>query len=467
MRYMTQRNQTRGGIAMILGRTAVALLLAAAPVKLAAQQSSPLFGDNPFSNPRGGFQLYSITGFVGWQSVFNPQDGFILPNSQNVGGDESYGGSAGVGWSKRTKDASISIGYMASYLGQVHHSDLNALNHFLNLNATKRLGRKWTFGFSANSGLSTYTQMLFSPIQSGNIVAAAGPGDLPGAVLTGQSANDGLNSQLNGAGTISSPAQTLFFGNRVFVTSAAASLSYAHSSRLNFNFSANGSRSQHLDDGEVQDSFLVAKATQAGASTGVSYSLSPRTQIGVNVSASRGFSQIQDSMATNASGFIGRTLGRRWTVQLHAGAGFVTTLHSADNNHTNPGTTPVYGASMGYQTYAHTFMASADRSVSQSYGLATADTTNINGSWRWWRPGRSWGLTSSFLREQFRQSAYGNSSAWRAMAGVTRRMGGHTVVEMGYVYGTFTSNSLPTAYQSAQQGVRLSVMFSPQSQERH
>ncbi len=466
MRNMISFNRTRGGITTILGWTAVALLFAVAPVPLAAQQGSPLFGDNPFSNPRGGFQLYSITGFVGWQSVFTPQEGYVLPNSQNVGPDESYGGSAGVGWSKRGKNGSISIGYMASYLGQVHHSDLNALNHFLNLNATRQLGRKWTFGFSANSGLSTYTQMLFSPIQSGNIVGAAGPGDLPGAVLTGQSSNPGLSQQLNGAPGISSPAQTLFFGNRVFVTSASASLSYAHSQRLNYSLSVTGSRSQHLDDGEVQDSFLVAKAIQAGASAGVSYSLSPRTQVGVNVSSTRGFSQIQNSTATNASGFIGRTLGRRWTVQVHAGAGFVNTLHSSANN-TNPGTTPVYGASMGYQTFAHTFMASGDRSVSQSYGLATADTTNINASWRWWRPGRSWGLTSSFLREQFRQSAYGNSNAWRAMAGVTRRMGGHTVVEMGYTYGTFTSNSLPTAYQSAQHGVRLSVMFSPQSQERH
>lgn len=464
MRHMTRTNRTPSGIAMVIGRTAVALLFAAAPIRLAAQQTSPLLGDNPFMNPRGGFQLYSITGFAGWESVFNPQQGYILPNSQNVGPDESYGGSAGVGWSKRTKDASASIGYMASYLGQVHHSDLNALNHFLTINANRRVGRKWNVGLSVNAGLSTYTQMLFSPIQGSTLIAAAGAGDLSGAILTGHSSNDTLNSVLGSAATIDSPARTLFFGNRVFTTSASTSASYSPSQRLSFNFSASGSRSQHISDGTSRDLYLVPSALEASASAGVSYSLSPRTQVGFNASASRGFSRLQQAYGTNASAFIGRTLGRRWTAQIHAGAGFVTTLHSAVPVPSAP--TPVYGASLGYQAFANTLMVSGDRSVSQSYGLATADTTNITGAWRWWRPGRSWGTSTSFMRQQFRQSVYGNSNAWRAMAGVTRRLGGHTMVEMAYSYGTYTSDTVLTPYQSAQHGVRASVMWSPQSSER-
>ena len=70
------------------------------------------------------------------------------------------------------------------------------------------------------------------------------------------------------------------------------------------------------------------------------------------------------------------------------------------------------------------------------------------------------------MREEFRQSAFGNSRAWRAMVGGTRRLGGHTTVEMGYTYGTYTSDSAATPYQSAQHGVRMSVMWSPQGQER-
>jgi hypothetical protein len=460
---MVQSNRIRSGIATLLGWTALALLVAAAPLRLAAQQTSPLFGDNPFSNPRNGFQLYSITGFVGWESVFNPQQGYILPSGQNVGPDESYGGSAGVGWSKRSKDSNFSIGYMASYVGYVHHADQSALNHFLSLQASRRLSRKWSLGFSANAGLSTYTQLLFSPTQSSSLISAAGAGDLPGAIVTGHSSNDTLNSALGGASPIDSPSRTLFFGNRVFTSSAAASLTYSASQRLSFSFSATGSRSQHINDGNVQDSYLVAHATEAGASAGVSYALTPRTQVGVNVTGSRGFSQIQQAFATNATGFVGRTLGKHWSLNLHAGAGFVSTVHSANNQ--NPGTTPVYGATTAYQLFAQTLMVSADRTVSQSYGLATADTTNIMGAWRWWRPGRSWGLSSSFMREQFRQSAFGNSSAWRAMAGITQRIGGHTVVEMGYTYGTYTSDSVQNPYQSAQHGVRLSAMWSPQSQE--
>jgi len=446
----------------------MALLFAAAPLRMAAQQTSPLLGDNPFTNPRGGFQLYSITGFAGWESQFSPQEGYVVPNGQDVGSDTSYGGSAGVGWSRRSDKGSISVGYLASYLGQVHHSHLNALNHFLNINASRRLGRKWNFGFSANASVSTYTQLLYSPIGTSSLISAAGPGDLGGAMLTGHSSNDGLNSQLGSAGTIDSPDRTLFFGNRVFTTSASTSLSYTYSPRLTFNFSLAGSRSQHLNqdlpDGSAPEVFLVPSALEASGNVGVSYAMSPRTQVGFNASGSRGFSDIQGAFGTNTSAFIGHTFGRRWTAQLHVGVGFVSVVHSTSP--VNPGLSPVYGGSLGYQTLSNTFMFSTDRSVSQSYGLATADTINYMGAWRWFRPGRTWGTSVSMMRQQYRQAAYGDSSSWRAMAGVTKRMGGHTVVELSYVYGNYKSSTPPNPYQSAQNGVRLSVMWTPQSQER-
>lgn len=437
-------------------------------------QNSLLSGFNPLGNSRSGIQLYDVTGFVGWQSVVNPQGGLFLPMSgTGLKSDTSLGAGASVGWSKRGQKTNLSIMYNAGYQAQIRYTDLSALSQVLAMNASRRLNGKWSLGFSSTAAISTYDQMLFSPTLFSSVAAAPGSfDDLAAAVLTGTYNNDQLASLLTGSPMIESPSRTFFFGDRVFTASASTSLSYAHSKRLSVSFAASADRAQHLTqhlaDGEQlsgqQSLYLLPRAVEGSATVSVNYALTPRTQVGANMSASRGFSSIQNAYTTYGSAFIGRTMGRRWYAQVHAGAGFVTYINSLSPGRI--GTTPVAGGSLGYKTYAHSFMVSADRTLSQSYGVGAASNFMTSAAWHWWQPGRRWGLTSSYMREQFMGSAFGDVTGWRGGFGMTQRMGEHMVLETDYTYGSYASDGVESPFHRSQQGVRLSVMWMPQAERR-
>src|SRR6185503_12658076 len=145
-------------------------------------------------------------------------------------GDGMFGAGAALGWSRRTKKTNLSMSYNGGYQARIRYSELSALNHFLTLSASRQLGSKWSLGFSAASSISTYDQMLFNPTVFSSLAAYPGTfDDLASAVLTGKYNNDQLASLLTGSPVIESPARTLFYGNRVFTSSASTSLSYAHS----------------------------------------------------------------------------------------------------------------------------------------------------------------------------------------------------------------------------------------------
>jgi hypothetical protein len=288
-------------------------------------------------------------------------------------------------------------------------------------------------------------------------------------VLAGKYNNDQLASLLTGAPLIESPARTLLFGDRVFMSSAAASLRYAYSQRLSVSFTSGASLSQHLNDQGQQNApqylYLIPRAIEANAGTMISYSLTPRTQVGVSASSNRAFSQFQDGYATSASAFVGRTMGRHWFLQAHAGGGFVTSIRTKYPG--GIGTSPTFGGTLGYKTYAHSFLVASERTVGQGYGLGAANMITINAAWHWQRPGRSWGLASNYMREQFSNGPFGSLNGWRSSFGVTERIGEHMILETAYSYGAYSnvSTTLP-AYNSAQHAIRVSVMWTPQGRER-
>lgn len=431
-------------------------------------QSTLMSGFNPVGTSVSGIHLYDVTGFAGWVSQVSPQGGFYLPNSAGLKGDEMLGGSATVGWSRGLKN-NISIVYTASYSGEFRYSNLSALSHFFTLNSSRHLGSKWTLGLAATSALSTYDQMLFSPTVFSSVAALPGTfDDLASAVLTGKYNNNQLASLLTGAPVIESPARTLFFGNRVFTSSAATSLSYAHSQRLSINFSASASRSEHLNDGnnpnDIQYIYLLPRAIVGSANAGISYSLTPRTQVGVNLSSSRGFSRIEDAYTSYGTAFIGRTMGQRWFAQVRAGGGFAVNVHS--HAYGTNGTTPVFGGTLGYRRYAHSFLVAADQSLGQSYGVGAAKTVTANVAWQWWRPGRHWGLNSNYMAQRFNSGAFGSVNGWRAGFGMTRQLNRHMVLETGYAFGSYSNDSAVSPYQSQQHAVRVSVMWMPRGETR-
>ena len=458
--------RNRPGMAFVWA--VLALVCVAEPGRLFAQQSPLLSGLNQLGNSHGGFQLYNVTGHAGWQSVANPEGGYVHYGT-GVGADEIFGASAALGWSRRGAKSNLFLTYSGGYEGYVRYSNLRGFNHYLSFSANRQLGRKWGLSFSNTSAISTYNRMLFSPTVFGSLVAIPGTfDDLAAAVLAGKYSNDQFASLLTGVPVIESPARTLFFGNRVFTSSASTSLGYAHSQRLSISFTASASRIQHLNFGHEQPipqyAYLVPSALTGTAGVGVSYALTPRTQLGITATSERAFSRIEQSYVTNGTAYVGRTMGRHWFAQVHAGAGFVTSVRS-----TYPGRlgeVPIYGASLGYKRYAHSFLVAHNRTLSQSYGVGASNMNTTSAAWQWSRPGRSWGLMSEYMRERSTGGVFGTFDGWRVGAGLTRNLGRHTMLETSYTYASYSSRATPSQFNSAQSGVQLAVVWMPHGEGR-
>ena len=314
--------------------------------------------------------------------------------------------------------------YTPSYTGRLRFAAWNALNHSASFNAARRFG-KWRFNVSAAADLSNLSEFLFSPTVFASVAAVpVSFNDLAAAVLTGTFSNAQLASLLTGAPLVESPARNLFFGERMFTSAVQTSLSYAPSPRLAITFSGSANRTQHLSDnqaGVAQSSYLIPKTTSAGAGLALSYSRSARTQLGISVISNRVASSIQDVYTTTTTASLGRTMGRRWFLQVSGGIGVMNPVRSTYVLPTRP--QPVANASLGYRTLSHTFLGSYSRAVSDSYGLGASSTSSTSGSWRWARPGRSWWIESSAGWQQLAGgAAYANSSGWQgSRAGLAGR----------------------------------------------
>jgi len=476
---MRQMNHSqRGTLAGALMSWGIVSLLATATPRLEAQGGNTLMsGLNPIGQNAHGLQLYDVTGFVGWTSMASPQQGFLLPSfNQRLGSDTSFGGGASLGWARGGERGRLSIAYTGGYTGEVRYSDWNAFYHSLGISASRHLSPRWSSQWSARSGIGTYNQMMFSPTLFGSLAGAPGTfDDLAAAVLAGQYSNDQLASLLSGVPLIESPSRTLLFGNRVFSSAGAVGLSYMHSQRLSLSFSGSYSNTQHLPDSTnsgPQYRYLVQHSSSASAGVNVSYAISPRTQIGVSTSSGRGFSRLQQEYVTSGNAFIGHQTGRHWFMQAHAGAGFITNLGS--NYNKTLGARPIFGGELGYRMFAQTFMASYNRTLGLAYGVAASDTTTVGGGWRWWRPGHTWGLSSSAMEEQLHTTVFSNTRGWRGTFGITKQIGTHAVAETGYSYARYSGGALQalnsttpgTPFKETQHGVRLTLAWYPQSMER-
>jgi hypothetical protein len=287
--------------------------------------------------------------------------------------------------------------------------------------------------------------------------------DLSAAFLSRNINNPQLASILNSAPSVESPTGNLLYGERIFTSSVRASLSHSYSPRLTLTFRARGRRSQHVSDtgaDAVRSAYLVFKTTAGGGNIDISYSLSPRTQVGATVDMERVASRIYDVFTTASTASLGRTLGRRWFVEVHGGVAIANSIQQTSFLRSTS-SNPVAGGSLGFKTLDHTFLGSYDRRARDSYGAGAATSSSSSASWLWSRPGRLWWLESSLGWEQLQGGAFSTAaSGWRATTGLSRRMGTHVVWSMQYAYLDYSGRS-QTVYTRSQSAVRVAVMWSP------
>jgi len=443
--------------------TALALGLATA----AAFAQSPIlnpFGGVPAAPERGGFYLYDVAVFGQYSSTIVPLSYAFAPGSSTLGADEAIGGSATLGWSHPGPKGQVSMFYSPSYIGMVHYSGLNSFNQTLSFSASRRLAARWSFTFSAAANDSTIEQLLFSPTFFSNIASIpANASDLSAALLNGTPTNSQLASLITGAPLPDAPTRALLYGMRILTATGRTSLNYQYSPRTSVRIGFGLLRLQDLPSGNsVERNALLGQSTSGSIDATIVHFLTPRTQIGATVTASRNFSRLQDAYIDTGSGFIARTLTQHWFVQGQAGIGTIRPVQQTGFTPTGP--EYIAGGSVGYHEHSHTLIASVNRTAGDAYAYGAGSTITAQAAWNWHRRGSPWALYSTFGEQQFLGVNSRNATGWLASAGFSRALSPQMALQAQYAFlndslssfsGTVFSNSVSV------HSVRVALVWSP------
>jgi len=419
-------------------------------------------GVSTASSSSPGLQVRTVSAYFDYYSATLPNGGF--QSSSPLLSDVAGGGSVQVGWAKSTERSNYSFSYTSSLTGRLRYSQLNAWNHALGFTLSRAIAPRWTFAFSVRGDLSSQAQSLFEPTTLSSVASTQTTfDDLASALLASKFANPQLASILTSAPLVESPVRNLLYGQRMFTSGVQTSLSYSYSPRLSLSFQAGAGRSQHVSDDQAlgsSNSFLLPNTTTGSAGLGISYSLSPRTQIGGSVTSTRISSSAQDAYTTTTLATFGRALSRRWVVQLHGGAGVTNPVRQTSVQiSTRP--LPAGGGSLTFKTLEHTFLGSFDRTVSDSYGLGATSTSSAAFAWHWSRPGRRWWMESSLGWQLLQRNGLGDASGWRTTTGFGWTVGSHLALFTQYAYLNYSGQSQTGPYGVDQSAVRVSAIWSP------
>jgi hypothetical protein len=429
-------------------------------------QVSVLQNFNPLSSKTGGLRLYGASVSSSYSSgAYGSGIIGVLPGATDAS-FSTLQGSASFGWSRQGQKSAVSLGYSPSYVRGLRSFNYDSLNHSLAFSANRLLSSKWTVGSSVTGILTDFSQLLFSPTKYASVTATQSTFDeLVAAMLTGRSSNVTLTQVVGAAPVVGSPEAAFPYGNRILSASASFSLSYAGSSRSSITMSLGVNRTQAIDAAEsapaIDPTRSLARTSNGNASLNWSYSLTPRTTLGANLSSSRTFSSFQDSYNTQSSISIGRTISRRWFAQGMAGAGFITPIRSAFSPSRN--VQPVFGGGVGFKVYAQSFLVSYSRSTSDVYGLGANSTESSGAGWTWQRPGRSVSVNGGFGYQRLISPAFSNQGSWTGNAGVAKSFAASVSLSAAFSYSQYPGSVFSQAVGRSQTGVIVTLGWSPSS----
>jgi hypothetical protein len=437
----------------------VFLLLAWAAGPIRAQD-----GTDSAALPKGGLQIRSVSvNGVYYSNGLSLDIGTFQPGLVNATPDLGAGANIVLEWTRFTERSTFSLTYSPSYIGRVRYTSLDALNQAFSLNLSRKLASRWHFGFSAAADISNLGGYLFSPTTLGNVASVpANFEDLTAALLTSKfTGNPQLGVTLTNSPLVESPLRVLVYGQRMLTASAQASLSYSLSPRLAVSFKGGADRTQHLSDPQVPGGtsfYLIPATTLESASIGISYSLSPATQVGGSISTDRVRYGSQNFYTTTSVGTWGRALGRHWLLQLLGGVG-VTTFVAPSLNTFPTEPHPIVSGTLIYKTGEHTLMGSYARRTSDEYGFGASTTSSADATWRWGRHGRPWWVESNFGWQQLYGSGVSNISGWRVTAALNQRLTPHLVLRTQYAYLGFGGGLQMAGSHFSQNAVRFEVTW--------
>lgn len=414
-----------------------------------------------------GIRLYGVSVYSGYTSFTGPIDTLnqFVPNSVSIGSDTSYGAQWGLGWQHMGPKTTASFLYSGSYGGHRRYHNLNSLGYSLSTNVSRQFSSKWAVSLSAMADYRTLAQYLFQPTaQSVISQLPASASDLGAAFSVGSFSSNQAAASLSSSelDIASSPARELLLADRILSYQAQLSVSYAHSSRLRFHFSSASAGGQQSFD--KTSTIVMPRTIGMSAGVSISYSLSPRTDVGVNVFEYRSKNQLQDAYSTNVNASLGRMMGEHWFLAINGGMSDIRMLNQGASSF--PSRQAIGNASLGYRARAHTFLGSYSRSSVDAYGIAVGVNTHARGAWSWHRPGSAWIVFASSGQHQIRNTGFTSLTGWRTNVGITRMLSRQCSITSEYAYLYTTGSYLTFATQRTVHSIRLSLRWHPQGTPR-
>jgi hypothetical protein len=425
-----------------------------------------IFGDyNPFGSETSGVRLYSASVTSSYfQGGYGIGLRAITPATATGAVGTAQGGIV-LGWSKQGKQGYGSVVYSPSYVRGINLSGYESWNQSVAISAGRSLGTKWDLAFSANGMISDFSQLLFARSQYGSIVATPATfEEFVAAVMTGSTTNVALAQTAGAAALLSSPETAFLYGDRLLTSSASVSAAYAYSTRSIFRVGVSGSRVQQFRKGSnlpdaAATSYVVPNTSAGTLDVGWSYSLTPRTTMGVNVSSARTLSRFQDAYSSQANVSLGHTMSRHWFVQGMVGVGVITPVRQTFS--VSRQAQSQYGGSLGYKLYSHTFLGSFMHAVSDVYGIGANTSDTSSGAWAWRRPGSSVSLGVTASYSNLNGVVLKNARSWMGNASIGKALGSHFGLSAAYSYTQFPTSVFLELPNLTQKGVVVSLSWSP------
>jgi hypothetical protein len=452
-------------------RVRILVLTWATAGMLAAQTTNapatPSAEDSMPATPLAGPQIISVSAFAAYYSSGVPETSALAQNSSsNVAPDFGGGGSIVFNWSKFTQRTTFSLSYNPSYSAQVRYSSLDALNHALSLNISRKLTPLWTLGFSVAANYSTLEESLFAPSALSDVASvSASSSQFSSALLSGNSTgNPQLGVALTNSPTLESPVATLLYGQHILSSSARSSLSHRFSPRLSLTFGGGGDRMQYISQNQPSATGttpLVGNTTSGIGSATLMYSLSPVTEVGGTVTSTWVSSSLESANFSTAMAKFGLTAGKRWTIQAHGGIG-ITKLLGQSYYAVQIPPSPIGGATLAFKSTSNTVVGSFDYSVADTYGVGASSNSNFNVAWQWRHPGSFWSVQTNVSWQKLEGSALSNTSGWKASTGVNRVLGPHLSTLWQYTYLEYSGGLQSTGHSLSESAVRISMIWTPQ-----
>jgi len=458
----------RNNLAADVRRMACVLALGIIPIgagNILAQ--TPRFLSNPLGQNTylSGFQFLGVTGSAGYfRSNLSGQGMTAFPGQQSYSDNQMSLGTT-LGYTKMARSTSISVIYAPFYFGSLRSSSANSWNHSLNISTgtPRKLSPKVTFDFGVNANIYSFQVFLFSPMGLGQALTSTSNFDeLAGAFIRRNTTNDALAAAMGGGQTLDLPTRAMY-GDRNLSAGAQASFGYHHSQRLTFTFGAGGMRLQPLPSSNSRQNqqirFGFAPVNTAFGMAQMTYTLDPRTSIGVSAAVSRPFTRGQDTYTTTVQANAGRILTRSIFVSGYGGIARITAVAATFPVQTAP--QYVAGGMIGFRTRNHGFIVSADRTAGDPFGIGSSSNLAITGTWMWSRPGSSWSLYGNFGQQALTSLGASNTRGWRAGGGFSQVLGKGFVLFTDYAYFDFTARLTPLQRSLTSSSVRIGGMWTP------